>query len=387
MKLIDNIIYIKTMITYKSLLNHCFFKRMNRKFSKNIYFDLQKNSPIDFAFLFPDSPQAITLDTYDSDFKNLKMGIFSSSSGIAFNYQDRIQKTKKLFEEMNIDIILGNLWNKNYHYVSGAIIDRAKEFNDLLNKSNILMSMIGGYNSSSILSFIDYEKIVKYRIKIVGFSDTTAILLAVYKKTNIPTYYGPAFLPSFLENNYIKKWNLNVFKDIIIDDKKIQLLNPSFYTEDRIDWSLSDTKKYVKVMKKNRLLSFNPDIVEGRLIGGNLNTMISIYNTEFMPKIVEGDILFIEDSYKRADECERNFAFLKNSKILDKISGLIIGKCERFDSQGSNITYHELLLKFIDRKIPIIANYDCSHTLPMNILKIGGQIRMDAIKKTITLLT
>ena len=45
-----------------------------------------------------------------------------------------------------------------------------------------------------------------------------------------------------------------------------------------------------------------------------------------MPKIKQGDILFIEDSLKSIDECERNFAFLKNFKILDKISGVIIGK-------------------------------------------------------------
>lgn len=327
-----------------------------------------------------------TSEKNNIDCKNLKIGVFSSSSGIAFNYQDRVKKTKHLFEEVGIDIFLGDLWNKKDHYVSGTITNRAKEFNDLLNKSNILMSMIGGYNSSSILSFIDYQKIEKDKIKIVGFSDTTAILLAVYKKTNIPTYYGPAFLPSFLENNYIKEWNFNLFKDIIIDNKNIELFNPDFYTDDRIDWSLSNTEEYAKVMKKNKVLSFNPAIIEGRLIGGNLNTMVSIYNTEFMPEIIEGDILFIEDSYKRADECERNFAFLKNSKILEKISGLIIGKCEHFDNQGANITYHELLLKFIDRKIPIIANYDCSHTLPMNILKIGGWIKLDAIKKTITLL-
>lgn len=96
-----------------------------------------------------------------SNFKNIKMGIFSSSSGIAFNYKNRIEETTKIFEEINIDIVLGHLWGKNNHYVSDSIMDRGKEFNALLNEFNIMMSMIGGYNSSSILSLIDYEKIIK----------------------------------------------------------------------------------------------------------------------------------------------------------------------------------------------------------------------------------
>ena len=48
--------------------------------------------------------------------------------------------------------------------------------------------MIGGYNSSSILSYIDYNLIKKNKTKVIGFSDTTAILLAIYNKTKLPVY-------------------------------------------------------------------------------------------------------------------------------------------------------------------------------------------------------
>lgn len=98
--------------------------------------------------------------------------------------------------------------------------------------------------------------------------------------------------------------------------------------------------------------------------------------------MLELDYLYIEDSYKSADEWEWIFVFLKNSKILDKIYGLIVGKCEDFNSKNSNKTYNSLLLKFINRKILILMNYDCYHYQPMNTLITDSKIIVDTITKT-----
>ena len=45
-----------------------------------------------------------------------------------------------------------------------------------------------------------------------------------------------------------------------------------------------------------------------------------------MPEIKEGDILFIEDSLKDAATIERSFSLLKVNGVLDKMSGIILGK-------------------------------------------------------------
>lgn len=324
------------------------------------------------------------------DNKN-KIGIFTCSSDISCKLCKRVINSKKILEADGYEVNLGPLWDKSIGYTSANVEKRAEEFNNLLDHNNILMSMIGGLNSSSILPYINYDKIQKNKTKIVGFSDTTAILLAVYEKTKIPTYYGHALLPSFDEQDFIKKWNLNSFKKYVINNETGKIQNPKLWTEEKIDWFDLELEKinrneYIKKMKKNKLESFNDGVVIGRLIGGNLNTMVSIFNTEFMPKIENGDILFIEDSNKSVDECERNFAFLKNSKILDKVSGVIIGKCENFNKMSSNETYESLFMKFLDRKIPVLTKFDCSHCQPMNVLKIGGKIKLDTFKKEVILL-
>lgn len=334
-----------------------------------------------------------TLEKQEISFieKRSKIGIFTCSSDISSKLCKRVMNSKKILEEEGYEVNLGFLWNKSIGYTSANIEKRAEEFNNLLDHNDVLMSMIGGMNSSSILPYINYDKIKKNKTTIVGFSDTTAILLAVYEKTKIPTYYGPALLPSFDEQDFIRKWNLNSFKEYVINKKIGKIKNPEKWTEEKIDWFDLESGKinrnqYIKKMKNNKLESFNDGVVVGRLIGGNLNTMVSIFNTEFMPKIESGDILFIEDSNKSVDECERNFAFLKNSKILDKISGVIIGKCENFNKLSSNETYESLFMKFLDRKIPVLTKFDCSHCQPMNVLKIGGKIKLDTYNKEVTLL-
>lgn len=103
--------------------------------------------------------------------------------------------------------------------------------------------------------------------------------------------------------------------------------------------------------------------------------------------LLELDYLYIEDSYKSVDEWEWSFSSLKNSKILDKISGLIVGKCEDFNYKNSNETYNSLLLRFINRKILILMNYDCSHCQPMNTLIIGSKIRLDTMTKIVYLIS
>ncbi|MGL4647255.1 MAG: LD-carboxypeptidase [Mycoplasmoidaceae bacterium] len=314
--------------------------------------------------------------------KKIKIGVFSSSSDLGSKYLKRVKATKALLEAEGYEITLGKLHNKSIGYTSGTISARAQEFNALIQDHDLLMSMIGGYNSSSILSLIDYQTLKVHQPKVMGYSDTTALLLAIYQKTNLPVYYGPSFLASFYENEYIRNWNLNGLKNVVLNDHwDFELQNPLFYTEEKIDWASKDIFK--KKLMKNELISFNDGIVVGRIIGGNLNTIISIYHTEYMPKILKGDILFIEDSFKAIDECEREFAFLLNNKIIDLLGGIIIGKCEGFDSMNTNETYESLFMKIIKPTCPVLAKYDCGHTHPMNIIKIGSKIELNTFKKTI----
>lgn len=216
----------------------------------------------------------------------------------------------------------------------------------------MIMSTIGRMNSNSILPYIDYDAFKANPKIIIGYSDVSAILLAIYAQTGISTYYGPALvaslgeLPPFVDETY------QYLEDIIMKDMIFPYIyeTPIYWTDEKIDW---ESQRRPKKERANQLVTVYDGTVQGRLIGGNLNTIQGIWGSEYMPEIKEGDILFIEDSLKDIATIERSFSFLNVNGIFDKISGIILGKHELFDDLKTGRKPYEVLLEVLDqRKIP-----------------------------------
>ena len=315
------------------------------------------------------------------------IGVCSPSFPISAVEPIRYERGIKYLENKGFQVINGLLYNKKDFYRSGTIKERAEEFNNLLYDENIqiIMTSIGGNNTNSILPYIDYEYIKKHPKIIIGFSDITALLLAIYAKTGLVTFYGPDIASSFGELPPFVDWTFESFNSFV---KGISVPYsyemPVAWTDEFIDWSEQDR---AKEQHSNQWVCVKQGTCQGRLIGGNLNTMEGFFGTEYMPVINKGDILFIEDAEKDAYTIERSFSLLKLAGIFDKVSGIILGKHEKFDDNGTGRKPYEILLEVIgDTSIPILADFDCCHTHPMLTMPIGCEVRLDAANKKITLM-
>lgn len=315
------------------------------------------------------------------------IGIFSPSTPITSTNKNRYNRSKKFLEDKGFKILEGNLTGKNDFYRSGSILQRAEELNELIRNPEVrcIMSTIGGMNSNSLLPYLDYDAFMRDPKVIIGYSDVTAILFAIYSKTGISTFYGPAIVASFGELEPFNEMTYQYFLDIMMENTtgNHEYIMPEVWTDEFIDWeSQSRSKKTVN----NNWLTRKDGKAEGRLIIGNLSTMSGIWGSQYMPKIVEGDILFIEDSLKNAATVERLFSLLKLNRVFDKISGLILGKHELFNDSGTGRKPYEILEEVLgDHNIPFLAEVDCCHTHPMFTMPIGKNIIMDATNKTIVL--
>lgn len=315
------------------------------------------------------------------------IGVFSPSSPATAFAKKRYERAKAFIRDKGFRIKEGKLTGMSDGYRSGSIAERADEFNELLHDPEVkcVMSAIGGANSNSILPYIDYEYFKAHPKVVIGYSDVTAILLAIYAKTGISTYYGPAMVasfgefPPFVENTY------DYFEDLLVKELVLpySFRTPEEWTDEYLPW---EDQERGKKGSANRLVTVNGGIATGRLIGGNLNTMQGIWNTEFMPTIQSGDILLIEDSLKDAATIERSFALLKCSGVFDRIGGLILGKHEKFDSLGTGRKPYEILNEVMgDVEFPVLAEFDCCHTHPMLTVPIGSQVQLDADAQVVTL--
>lgn len=317
------------------------------------------------------------------------IGIFSPSSPITYTVPKRFHRAKAYLEAKGFKIVEGALTGKYDYYRSGSIKERADELNQLIRNPEVkcIMSTIGGMNSNSILPYIDYEAFRENPKIIIGYSDVTAILLAIYAKTGISTFYGPALVASFGEFPPFVDYTYEYFKDMLIEDKPLpyEFPMPEYWTDEYIDWSQQDREKE---KRKNQWITVYEGIARGRLIGGNLNTMMGIWGSPYMPEIKEGDILFIEDSLKDAATVERSFSLLKLNGVFDKVSGIILGKHELFDDMKTGRKPYEILLEVLgERQHPFIADFDCCHTHPMLTLPIGVEVELDATNKKVRMLS
>lgn len=318
---------------------------------------------------------------------NDTIGFFSPSTPVTFFCPNRFERAKTFLTQKGFKLKAGFLTGKRDGYRSGSIIERADELNELINDPDVkcIISTIGGMNSNSLLPYIDYEAFKKNPKILMGYSDISSILMAVYAKTGINTYYGPALVASFGEMEPYDEMTFQYFNDVCIEPVlPYQFIRPEFWTDEDLDWETQDRSK---TRTKNTWITCKKGIAKGRLIIGNLNTITTIFGSEYMPEIKEGDILFIEDTQKSAAMMERLFAFLKLNNIFEKIGGLILGKHERFNDQKTQKQPYQILEEVLgDYDFPFLAEVDCCHTHPMFTMPIGSTIELNASDQTIILL-
>lgn len=316
------------------------------------------------------------------------IGFFSPSSAATAWAPRRFERARAFLEGQGLRLKAGSLIGERDHWRSGSIAARAAELNALIRDPEVraIMSVIGGSNSNSLLPYVDYEGLREDPKIIVGYSDVTALLLGIHAQTGLVTFYGPALVASFGELPPLVDETLAGFRQICLAGgaaAPYTLSTPTQWTDERLDW---ENQSRAKLCQPNRLVSVGSGRVRGRLMGGNLNTLAGIWGSPYMPTILQGDILLLEDSLKSAQTVERSFAHLKLCGVFDRIGALILGKHERFDDEGSGKRPLDILLEVVGEPgFPILAEFDCAHTHPMLTVPLGIEAELDLDRQTLTL--
>ncbi|MGL5127234.1 MAG: S66 family peptidase [Aeromonas popoffii] len=316
------------------------------------------------------------------------IGFFSPSSAATAWAPHRFARARAFLEAQGFRLKAGSLTGQQDHWRSGSIAARAEELNALIRDPEVrcIMSVIGGSNSNSLLPYLDFDALKRDPKIIIGYSDVTALLLGIYAKTGLVTFYGPALVASFGELSPLVDETLAGFSQICLAGGGAvphTLPTPAYWTDERLDW---ENQTRAKQCQPNRQISVGAGRVRGRLVGGNLNTMAGIWDSPYMPAIARGDILLLEDSLLTADTVERSFAHLKLCGVFDRIGALVLGKHELFNHQGSGKRPLDILLEVVgEPAFPILAEFDCAHTHPMLTLPLGIEAELDLDAQTLTL--
>ena len=319
--------------------------------------------------------------------KGSTLGIFSPSWTVIYEAPKAAARAEEYIKSQGFKIKRGCLWGKADAYRTGTPRERADEFNALLRdpEVDILMASVGGRVTNGILPYIDYEYYAVNPKPVVGMSDVTALLMALYAKTNIPVYYGSNFITSYARLSPYHDIAFRSLCDVLSYDGGYEYTFPEYYSDDVIEWWSEELWEEKQI--PNEIITLNGGKTTGRLIGGNLYTICNMWGTPFMPQIREGDILFIEDTEVWAGNLESQLAKLKICGVFDLIGGLIIGKCRQFQDGGTGKKFFEFIYDYLETAdIPILAECDFGHCAPMLTIPIGVRAELDADAQKIKLL-
>ncbi|WAT00892.1 S66 peptidase family protein [Rouxiella chamberiensis] len=318
------------------------------------------------------------------------LGFFSSSSPVTVTAPHRFARAQRFLQDKGFSLKAGNLTGKADFYRAGTIAERAEELNQLLRDPQVrcVMSTIGGMNSNALLPYLDYDAIRADPKIIIGYSDTTALLLGIYAKTGLITFYGPALVASFGEFPPLVDVTWNAFSDLLTGSPTLPYTYPlpDVWSDEKLNWD-TRTPERPKTLYPNDCRFLGSGRVTGRVIGGNLNTLSGIWGSPYMPAIRHGDILFIEDSLKDIATVERAFSMLKINGVFDRVSAVLLGKHELFNDANSGRRPVDVLLEVMnDKRLPIVDGFDCCHTHPMLTLPLGGKIAIDFDREKVAIL-
>ena len=282
------------------------------------------------------------------------IGIISPSAPITEGCREQFEKGIKVIESMGFKVILSkNIYANTLGY-SATIQEKVEDIEDMFsnNKVKAIICSQGGQNANAILPCLDY-KLIKSNPKIImGISDGTAILNAIYAKTGLITYH---------QNDII--WGLGrEVSEKEIEDFKMRLVGN---TEEK---NLQHFMPW-KCLRQGQ--------AEGIFIGGNLSTFVKLLETAYCPSF-ENSILFLEEYAEESslDEVDSKLNLLKQHKVFDKIKALWIGYYEK-DTETAK--FEDVFMNNLEEyKFPILKCNDFGHNCENIVIPIGQKVRLNA---------
>lgn len=313
--------------------------------------------------------------------KRLKKGdhirVVSPSSSIERigGFEANVAAKEKL-EALGFRLSFSEHYFKNDIFDSAPIASRVADLEAAFANETIdaILTTIGGFNCNELLPYLDFDLIAQNPKIFCGYSDTTALLNAIYAKTGMQTYMGPAY--SSFKMREGQDYQTQAWLNAVTQDT--YKLTPSLeWSSDA--WYLPDTPR---TFYPTEWKVYNPGQASGIAIGGNISTLNLLTGTEFAPR-PDKYVLFLEE----AEDDDYLIIARHLTALLQTYpnpQAVLIG---RFPKE-TEMT-EEILLTILDKhpilkKVPVLYDLDFAHTQPLFTITIGGQVEIDTKTFSIT---
>jgi muramoyltetrapeptide carboxypeptidase len=306
--------------------------------------------------------------------KGDSVAIISPTGAVPDELKDQFNNGIKFLEELGLKVIVGKNALGRYYYSSGTTAERLSDIHDAFNDKNVkaVIMSIGGSTANNLLDKLDFGLIRKNPKIFCGISDGTTLLNPIFSQAGLITYHGPDLIFTFgqpitpqIKDNLLKT---------LFEGNAGQL-------QENSEWrgldKLNENQKY------NGWQPIRKGKANGKLIGGNVNCLIALDQTEFRP-IYKNSILFLEAFMMNVEELDQAFTHFRQAKVFEEIKGLIIGHFygSRMEDKRRDREIKDVILEITkDYSFPILEIGELGHNVENYVLPIGCMATIDAGKK------
>jgi muramoyltetrapeptide carboxypeptidase len=320
-----------------------------------------------------------------------RIGIVSPSSFAAGLFSERFDRGIRQLTELGFEVIVGRNAREIGEYAAGAPEYRAADLNDFFGDQSInaVICAIGGEHSCEIIEFLDFDLISKNPKPLVGYSDISVLLLAIWKVAGFPTFYGPTLMTEFSEVGGMREFSREAFLQSLTTSHPLGVLPASeIIVNEFVSWeSDEELTKVRSTVTSDRYEFIRAGNAEGVLICVCIEALNHLKGTRYLPSF-ENSILFVETASDQPNipYLAAQLSDFENMGIFECINGMVFGK-KGWKEEGISRVKELLLNKTQKYSFPIVYGADFGHISPILTLPIGCEVRLSYENETIEILT
>jgi muramoyltetrapeptide carboxypeptidase len=269
--------------------------------------------------------------------------------------REGVLRCAKLYESWGLRVELGRHVFAETGYLAGTDAQRLADVNDALRDEGVraVFATTGGKGSYRIADKLDFAAAARNPKFLIGFSDITALHLALLRACCLAGVHGP----------------LSSWSDEFIGPESVESLRRSLMTA-------ADIVLRSDPIESTSALTTRGN-ARGPLIGGNLDTLAMCAGWA-LPSL-DGAILLIEGmAGSGLGQVDRQLTMLANAGQLRGMSGVAVGQFTRFEPHGE-WTIIDVLRDHLSRwDVPILGGLPIGHGKNPRTVPVGTMAELDA---------
>jgi muramoyltetrapeptide carboxypeptidase len=304
------------------------------------------------------------------------IGIISPSWGSGAAYPHRVERGVEYLESLGSRVRIAPHAMNSVGHVSDTAENRVADIHAMFRDPEVkaLVATIGGDHSCHLLPLLDFDLIRENPKILMGYSDVTVLNVAIWEKTGLVTFNGPALMVELAEYPKVFDYTERYMLKTLCSAEPVGEVGPSeWWTEEFLDWDEKEDLTRERMRQPSSGWTWlKAGSVEGVLVGGCLESMQHLRGTPYWPDL-DGAILFLETSEEkpRPETVDGILMDYENMGVFERIAGLLFGRPYGYTSEEREQLREVILERTGGYDFPVVADMDFGHTSPMFTLPVG----------------